>query len=275
MFYYIQIWSVWAYNEILDQKLLHPLLKALHFVIINPSQISRMPMIIIPARLQSTRFPRKLLAKINQVPMIVATARNAQKVDEVVVACDDALLLKVCLDFKIKALLTDTRHTSGTDRCAQACQILQLSPETPVVNLQGDEPFLEHEVIATLLQASQDTSFMHTCAKMITEQEASDPNWVKVVLDANGRALYFSRAPIPYDRDQQANSFLGHIGIYGFRANTLLEFCALPKSPLEEIEKLEQLRALYHQKPIQVSVVTSNSLGIDTPQDLENALRSC
>ncbi|GMT38672.1 3-deoxy-manno-octulosonate cytidylyltransferase KdsB [Helicobacter bizzozeronii] len=232
-------------------------------------------MIIIPARLQSVRFPRKLLATIHQVPMIVATARNAQKVDEVVVACDDVLLLKVCEDFAIPVILTDKTHTSGTDRCAQACQILQLDPQMPVVNLQGDEPFLEHEVIATLLKASQDTPFMHTCAKIITQQEANDPNWVKVVLGDKKRALYFSRAPIPYDRDQKGHPFLGHIGIYGFQVHNLLEFCNLPKSPLEEIEKLEQLRALYHQKPIQVSIVQSHSLGIDTPQDLENALKRC
>ncbi|WP_104707443.1 3-deoxy-manno-octulosonate cytidylyltransferase [Helicobacter ailurogastricus] len=232
-------------------------------------------MIVIPARLESTRFPRKLLVPIQGVPMVVATARNAQKVDEVVVACDDALLLRACEDFNIKAILTNKAHTSGTDRCAQACTLLNLPEQTPVLNLQGDEPFLEPEIIATLLQESQKTPFMHTCIKEISPKEAQDPNVVKVVLGIDNRALYFSRAPIPYGRDEQHHSFLGHIGLYGFRAHTLLEFCALPKSPLEDIEKLEQLRALYHHKAITTSLVETKSVGIDTLQDLQEALKRC
>ncbi|WP_163565202.1 3-deoxy-manno-octulosonate cytidylyltransferase [Helicobacter suis] len=229
-------------------------------------------MIIIPARLESSRFKRKLLVPLGGVPMLVVTARNAQKVDEVVVACDDVLLLKACEDFKIKAILTSVNHTSGTDRCAQACVLLNLPPETPVVNLQGDEPFLEPEIIATLLEESKNTPFMHTCIKTITPKEALDSNLVKVVLGANKQALYFSRAVIPYNRDGISVELLGHIGIYGFRAHTLLEFCALQKSPLEEIEKLEQLRALYHHKIITTSHVQTNSIGIDTPEDLKKAL---
>ncbi len=207
--------------------------------------------------------------------MVVRTARNAQAVDEVVVACDDAKLLKVCEDFGLQAMMTCPTHTSGTDRCAEACARLKLTPQTPVLNLQADEPFLETEVIATLLEHARKTAFMHTCAKIISSEEACSPDCVKVVLGTQG-ALYFSRAPIPFDRDkQQAFTFYGHIGIYGFSAATLLEFCALEKSPLEEIEKLEQLRALYHHKPIGVSVVKSQSIGIDTPQDLQIALRRC
>ncbi|WP_121020309.1 3-deoxy-manno-octulosonate cytidylyltransferase [Helicobacter vulpis] len=228
-------------------------------------------MILIPARLQSTRFPQKLLADIHGLPMVVRTARNASKVDAVVVACDDVKILNLCEDFGIKAILTSPTHSSGTDRCAQACQILGLSPHSVVLNLQADEPFLETQVIATLLEHTQNTPFMHTCAKPISLQEARDPNVVKVVLGAQ-RALYFSRAPIPFSREGGECPLLGHIGIYGFLAHSLLEFCALEKSPLEEIEKLEQLRALYHHKPIGVSVVESQSVGIDTPQDLQNAL---
>ncbi|WP_120952821.1 3-deoxy-manno-octulosonate cytidylyltransferase [Helicobacter sp. L8] len=228
-------------------------------------------MILIPARLNSTRFPQKLLADIHGLPMLVRTARNALSVDEVVVACDDVKLLNMCEDFKIKAILTSPTHTSGTDRCAQACQILGLSPSSVVLNLQGDEPFLETQVIATLLEQAKNTPFMHTCAKVISQQEARDPNVVKVVLGAQ-HALYFSRALIPFSREGGECPLLGHIGIYGFVAHSLLEFCALEKSPLEEIEKLEQLRALYHHKPIGVSVVTSQSMGIDTPKDLQIAL---
>ncbi|BCZ17398.1 3-deoxy-manno-octulosonate cytidylyltransferase KdsB [Helicobacter sp. NHP19-003] len=232
-------------------------------------------MIVIPARLESTRFPRKLLVPIQGVPMVVATARNAQKVDEVIVACDDALLLRACEDFNIKAILTNKAHTSGTDRCAQACTLLNLPEQTPVLNLQGDEPFLEPEIIATLLKESQKTPFMHTCIKEISPKEAQDPNVVKVVCGTGNRALYFSRAPIPYGRDEQHRAFLGHIGIYGFRVGTLLEFCALEKSPLEDIEKLEQLRALYHHKAITTSLVKTQSVGIDTLQDLQEALKRC
>ncbi|WP_104758079.1 3-deoxy-manno-octulosonate cytidylyltransferase [Helicobacter salomonis] len=231
-------------------------------------------MILIPARLQSSRFPQKLLADIKGLPMVVRTARNAQKVDEVVVACDDVKILRVCEDFNLRAILTSPEHPSGTDRCAQACQILQLAPESVVLNVQADEPFLEPEVIATLLEHAQKTPFMHTCAKIIASEEARDPHVVKVVLGAQ-HALYFSRAPIPFSRDGRECPFYGHIGVYGFRARTLLEFCALEKSPLEEIEKLEQLRALYHHKTIGVSVVKSQSIGIDTPQDLQLALRRC
>ncbi|WP_104682323.1 3-deoxy-manno-octulosonate cytidylyltransferase [Helicobacter felis] len=231
-------------------------------------------MILIPARLASTRFPRKLLADIGGLPMVVRTARNAQAVDEVVVACAEQELVNLCTDFDLKAVLTDPNHPSGTDRCAQACQILKLPLHTPVLNLQADEPFLEPEIIALLLDEAQSTEFMHTCIKVISEEEAHSNAVVKVVLGKK-HALYFSRSIIPCDRDQIGRTLYGHIGIYGFQAATLLEFCALPKSPLEEIEKLEQLRALYHHKPIGTSLVETSSIGIDTPEDLALALKRC
>ncbi|PAF41636.1 3-deoxy-manno-octulosonate cytidylyltransferase [Helicobacter sp. 11S02596-1] len=241
-------------------------------------------MIIIPARLDSSRFPKKLLAPINGIPMIIATARNAQKVDDVVVACDSSELLGICEAHKIKAVLTSTQHTSGTDRCAEAVKILGLKADEIIINVQGDEPFLETAVIALLKEKMQsrgfqNAPFMGTCAKIIEKTQIHDTNLVKVILDKNSEAIYFSRLPIPYSREGMDNPllenypYLGHLGIYGFSAGSLEEFCSLKKSPLEDIEKLEQLRAIYHQKPIFVCIVSSKSIGIDTPQDLQNALK--
>ncbi|PAF47319.1 3-deoxy-D-manno-octulosonate cytidylyltransferase [Helicobacter sp. 12S02634-8] len=237
-------------------------------------------MIIIPARLDSTRFPRKILAPIQGVPMVVATARNAQKVDETIVACDSQEVLEICQKHNIKAILTDTTHTSGTDRCAQAAKKLNLPPDAIIINVQADEPFLETSVIALLKEKMRHAPFMGTCAKAIDTTQIANPNLVKVVCARSFEAIYFSRLPIPYSRDGLENPLLkdhpyyGHIGIYGFHTQSLEEFCSLEKSPLEDIEKLEQLRAIYHQKPIFVCITESKSIGIDTPEDLQNALKS-
>ncbi len=146
-----------------------------------------------------------------------------------------------------------------------------------VLNLQGDEPFLEKEVILALLEATQNAPFMATCAKVIDEEQAKSPNLVKVVLDSQNNALYFSRSLIPFLRDFDAKRqtpLLGHIGIYGFHNKEILEeLCALKPCALEKIEKLEQLRALYYQKKILVKIVQSQSMGIDTKEDLQNALK--
>ncbi|PAF48320.1 3-deoxy-manno-octulosonate cytidylyltransferase [Helicobacter sp. 12S02232-10] len=237
-------------------------------------------MIIIPARLHSTRFPQKILVPINGVPMIIATAYNAQKVDEVVVACDNEEVLAICKNHKIKAVLTSPHHSSGTDRCAEAARSLGLKKDEIIINVQGDEPFLETQVISLLKEKMKDAPFMATCAKIIEKSKINDTNLVKVVRAHSGEAIYFSRLPIPYSRDGlndsllESNPYYGHLGIYGFRTQSLEEFCNLPKSPLEDIEKLEQLRAIYHQKSIFVCIVQSKSIGIDTPKDLQNALKS-
>lgn len=236
-------------------------------------------MIIIPARLKSSRFPQKILADIRGVPMIVVTALNASKVDEVVVACDDDNVLKICQKYQLKAVLTNPNHESGTQRCSEACEILGIKNDEIIINVQGDEPFLETNVIISLKKIMENNLFMGTCAKIIDKTQISDKNLVKVVCNIQNEAIYFSRSPIPYSRDGidsallNTYSYYGHLGIYGFRAETLKEFCSLQKSPLEEIEKLEQLRAIYHKKPIYVEIVQSHSIGIDTPQDLENALK--
>lgn len=235
-------------------------------------------MIIIPARLESTRFPQKALCDIGGLPMVVRTALNAREVDSVVVACDDERIVQVCKEHKIHYVMTDKSHTSGTDRCAEAARKLGLKNDEIVINVQGDEPFLEHNVISTLMNLMKEKKpFIGTLAKVISESSVADSNLVKVVLNAYNEAIYFSRASIPFHRDKDSKAmeqmpYLGHLGIYGFYAKTLQEFCSLPKSPIEDIEKLEQLRAIYHRKTIALAVVETKSVGIDTPQDYERAL---
>ena len=233
-------------------------------------------MIIIPARLESTRFAQKALCDLGGLPMVVRTALNAKEVDSVVVACDDERIAQACKAHKIEYVMTDKSHTSGTDRCAEAARKLGLGANEIVINVQGDEPFLEHQVIATLIKLMKDKKpFMGTLAKVICAADITDSNLVKVVLNAHNEAIYFSRAPIPFCRDKDCEvltPYLGHLGIYGFYAKSLEEFCALPKSPLEEIEKLEQLRAIYHKKSIALAVVETQSVGIDTPEDYKRAL---
>ena len=235
-------------------------------------------MIIIPARLESTRFPQKALCDIGGLPMVVRTALNAREVDSVVVACDDERIAQVCKEHKIPYVMTDKSHTSGTDRCAEAARKLGLKNDEIVINVQGDEPFLEHNVISTLMNLMKEKQpFMGTLAKVISESSVADSNLVKVVLNVYNEAIYFSRASIPFHRDKDSKAmeqtpYLGHLGIYGFYAKTLQEFCSLPKSPIEDIENLEQLRAIYHRKTIALAVVETKSVGIDTPQDYERAL---
>ncbi|MGP1449790.1 MAG: 3-deoxy-manno-octulosonate cytidylyltransferase [Wolinella sp.] len=239
-------------------------------------------MIIIPARLASSRFPRKLLQPIAGIPMIVRVAKQAEKVDSVVVACDSDEVFNICQESGIKAVMTSKEHTSGTDRLAEAARILGLSDDEVIINVQGDEPFIEPEVILSLKNsikraiASGENPFMASVYKKISQEESLDPNLVKVVVDKNSYALYFSRAKIPYLRDE-ADSFrvryYGHLGLYAYTGKSLEEFCKLPTSMLEETEKLEQLRALENGYKILMSEANTQSFGIDTPEDLKRAIR--
>ncbi|TLD85071.1 3-deoxy-manno-octulosonate cytidylyltransferase [Helicobacter sp. MIT 11-5569] len=237
-------------------------------------------MIIIPARLKSTRFPNKVLEQIDGIPMVIRTANLAKKIDDVVVACDEPIIADVCAHYKINSILTSNTHESGTDRIAECARILRLKDSEIVINLQADEPFLEEEVIKTLKTLMEQNTkngvipFMGSCAKVISKDDAENPNLVKVVLNANNEAIYFSRSKIPYNRDNlESVTYYGHIGIYAFSAKSLQEFCSLPKSTLESIEKLEQLRALENGKTIVMAKVKSQSFGIDTQEDLQNALK--
>ncbi|MDD2449280.1 MAG: 3-deoxy-manno-octulosonate cytidylyltransferase [Sulfurimonas sp.] len=234
-------------------------------------------MIIIPARLASTRFPQKVLADIGGLPMVVRTAKRVEHLDRVVVAADDEAIIRVCKEHNIEARLTSTTHKSGTDRINECANILNLADDEIIINVQADEPFIEPEVVESLisklkeLQKKDEEFIMGSCFNAINAESAEDPNLVKVVLDDANNAIYFSRSLIPYNRSGRATYF-GHIGIYGFSKKSLKEFCNLSDAPIEDIEGLEQLRAIYHQKKITMLKVSSTGFGIDTPEDLAKAM---
>jgi len=234
-------------------------------------------MIIIPARLASTRFAQKVLADIGGIPMVVRTAQRVQHLDRVVVAADDEKIIAVCKEYGIEAMLTSTTHKSGTDRIHECATILGLDDDELVINVQADEPFIEPDVVAALmkklqeLQKANEPFIMGSCYNSINGDAAQDPNLVKVVLDAHNNAIYFSRAKIPHNQSGEAVYF-GHIGIYGFSKRSLKEFCNLNDAPIEDIEKLEQLRAIYHGKKIAMVKVASTGFGIDTKEDLKRAI---
>ena len=230
-------------------------------------------MVIIPARLASSRFPKKVLYPINGIPMVVLSAQRAKEVDDVVIATDSKEVQEVVKRYGFEAVLTSLNHSSGTERVNEAASILGLGADEIIVNLQADEPFMEPEVIEVVYNLTKvykrdDMVMMNTAYKKVSLEEADDPNSVKVVLEKAGFALYFSRSLIPYPREKY--DFLNiHLGIYGYTKKMLERFCALKSAPLEKIEKLEQLRALYHGYKIALKEVDSKSIGIDTPQDLE------
>ena len=257
----------------------------------NPSAFT----VLIPARLASTRLPNKPLADIAGLPMVVRVAQRAQqsKAERVVVAADDELILQACQQHGVQALLTDNDHASGSDRLAQACAQLGLQGDDIVVNVQGDEPLMDPALIdevAALLSAHTDAS-MGTAAHAIASLvDYHNPNVVKVVLDAQGLAHYFSRAPLPFARDHATTAWwqgaaqaaapgiaalagfapLRHVGIYSYRARFLRQFPALAPAPTEAVEALEQLRALWHGHRIAVHLASAApGPGVDTPEDLE------
>ena len=241
--------------------------------------------VLVPARLASTRLPNKPLADIAGLPMIVRVAQRAAQSSAraVVVAADHANIVAACSAHGIRAVLTRSDHATGSDRLAEACALLGLDGDDAVVNVQGDEPLIEPALIdacAALLESRSDC-VMSTAAHAIgSPAEFDNPNVVKVVCDAAGRALYFSRAPIPWWRDGRANASGGttqlpspaplrHIGLYGYRAGFLRRFPMLEAAPLERIESLEQLRVLWHGERIAVHVAAhAPGPGVDTPEDL-------
>lgn len=210
--------------------------------------------------------------------MVIATAKAVESIDRVAVATDSRKVMEVCSAYGIKAVMTSSEHASGTDRINEAAARLGLDDNETVINVQADEPFIEPETIGKLKtlvrKHAKDESVMICSAyKRITPAESKNPNIVKVVTDESGYALYFSRSPLPYDREGGYESYKGHIGIYGFRRKMLERFCSLPPSSLENSEKLEQLRALSHGFKIAMCEVETESFGIDTPEDLQKALR--
>ena len=238
--------------------------------------------VLVPARLASTRLPRKPLADIGGVPMVVRVARRAMlsSASSVIVAADHADIATACAAHGVQVVLTRDDHATGSDRLAEACTLLGLAGDDLVVNVQGDEPLIDPELIdacAELLNRHQDCA-MSTAAHAIESQDELDnPNVVKVVLDAAGRALYFSRAAIPWWRDARAAGAasvpapapLRHIGLYAYHAGFLRRYPLLATSPLETIEALEQLRVLWHGERIVVHVSDVRpGPGVDTPEDL-------
>jgi 3-deoxy-manno-octulosonate cytidylyltransferase (CMP-KDO synthetase) len=237
--------------------------------------------VLIPARLKSTRLPDKPLADIHGAPMVVRVAQQAarSKASQVVVAGDDARIVEACRAHGVLALLTRADHVSGSDRLAEACEQLGLDGDAIVVNVQGDEPLISTGMIDQCAQLlhERDDCVMSTVAHAIDDAaEYTNPNVVKVVCDATGRALYFSRASIPHWRDRPGAADLStppplrHVGLYAYRAAFLRRFPTLPHAPLESLESLEQLRVLWHGERIAVHVSDDRpGPGVDTPADLE------
>jgi len=226
---------------------------------------------VIPARFASTRFPGKSLAFIAGRPMIqhvYERARQAESLTHVVIATDDRRIFEAAEGFGAPVRLTSPDHPSGTDRVAEvaAAEIADL-----VVNIQGDEPLIEPAAIDAAVRGILEAPGvpMSTLKRRIEDpRELSDPNVVKVVTDGSGNALYFSRFPVPFDRHGESEHFK-HVGLYVYRSDFLLEYQRLPVGPLEKAERLEQLRALENGYSIRVVETAYESLGVDTPDDLE------
>jgi len=242
--------------------------------------------VLIPARLASTRLPNKPLADLGGAPMVVRVAQRAQlsQAEKVVVATDSREVMDQCARFDIQAVMTAATHASGSDRLAEACSLLGLPDDAVVVNVQGDEPLIDvalMDAVAQLLANRPDCA-MSTAAHAIDSlADYLNPNIVKVVLDARQTALYFSRAPMPAARDHSGTAWwndaalsslpkpLRHVGIYGYRTGFLKAFPAMLPAPVEQLECLEQLRALWHGYKIAVHITDrSPGMGVDTPDDL-------
>ncbi|MCS0613097.1 3-deoxy-manno-octulosonate cytidylyltransferase [Massilia kyonggiensis] len=238
--------------------------------------------VIIPARLASTRLPNKPLADLGGKPMVVRVAERAQQsgAARIIVATDHADIAAACAAHGVEACMTRSDHPSGTDRIAEVAHTLGLAPDAVVVNLQGDEPLIDPALLAACAARISADVPMATCAHPLSDvADAFNPNVVKVVLDKVGRALYFSRATIPWHRDGFAATReqlpagyvpLRHIGLYAYSNAFLQRYPQLEPSPLESIEALEQLRVLWHGVPIAVHVTDeAPHAGVDTPADLE------
>jgi 3-deoxy-manno-octulosonate cytidylyltransferase (CMP-KDO synthetase) len=238
--------------------------------------------VIIPARLASTRLPNKPLADLGGKPMVVRVAERAQQsgASRIIVATDHPDIAAACAAHGVEACMTRADHPSGTDRIAEVAHTLGLAPDAVVVNLQGDEPLIDPALLAACAARISADVPMATCAHPLADvADAFNPNVVKVVLDKLGRALYFSRATIPWHRDGFAATReqlpagyvpLRHIGLYAYSNAFLQRYPQLEPSPLESIEALEQLRVLWHGVPIAVHVTAeAPHAGVDTPADLE------
>lgn len=233
---------------------------------------------VIPARLGSTRLPHKPLQLLAGEPLVTRVIQRVQRlglVDDLVVATDSTMVARVVELCGVRAILTRDGHESGTDRVAEVASRPEFAGHEVVVNVQGDEPFLQHAALAGALGRVADGDDVGTAAAPLLAEEVDDPARVKVVADARGRALYFSRAVIPYRRDKgrpPAGLYWQHVGVYAYRREALAEWTRQPPSPAEAAERLEQLRALHYGLTVGVARLERPAQpGVDTPDDLRRA----
>lgn len=230
---------------------------------------------VIPARFASTRFPGKPLADRTGKTLIqhvVERARLAKRVGRIIVATDDARIADAVRAFGGEVCMTREDHPNGTSRIAEVVQGIAEADSRIVVNVQGDEPEIEPAVIDQLIDgliADADAPMATLASDFAADEDATDPNIVKLILNQRGRAMYFSRSLIPYDRDKRGIRPLKHPGLYAYRRDFLLKYVTLPATPLEQIEQLEQLRALEHGYAIAVVKTAVKHHGIDTPEQYE------
>ncbi|WP_419787458.1 3-deoxy-manno-octulosonate cytidylyltransferase [Pseudodesulfovibrio sp.] len=228
---------------------------------------------IIPARYESSRFPGKPLVEILGKPMfwhVHNRASQCPQMQSVTLATDDRRIYDAAVALDVPVVMTSAAHSSGTDRVLEAAQTLGLDNDAVVVNIQGDEPALEPAMLTELVMPFENPHVrVATLVTALGREEAASPDRVKVVVAQSGRALYFSRAMIPFDRDEKMHGFLLHIGLYAFRMEALQRFGSLDPSPLEKREKLEQLRLLDNGIDIYVTETRHVCHGVDRPDDLE------
>jgi 3-deoxy-manno-octulosonate cytidylyltransferase (CMP-KDO synthetase) len=230
-------------------------------------------MVVLPARYASTRFPGKPLVKIGGKPLIEWVYRGASRIEgvgELVVATDDRRIARAVEDFGGRAVMTAADHATGTDRVAEVAR----AHDFPlVVNLQGDEPVFDPRSVETmvdLLAAEADTDIVTACHRIDSVEDFENPNIVKVVMSLDGRALYFSRSPVPSGALEGGAGAYRHVGIYVYRRNSLLRFTSLDPTPLERSERLEQLRAIENGMIIKLVVIKEKTVGVDVPEDVKN-----
>lgn len=235
---------------------------------------------IIPSRYASTRFPAKALAQIGGKPLFWHAYKRAYDCGlftHVYLATDDERIEEKARELNIPYIHTKKEHSTGTDRVQEAVSILGLAEDAIIANVQGDEPFLTKDMFSALLKPFDNAKCQCATLGIILDEEKdalriASPNQVKIALASSGEALYFSRSPIPFDRDNNRKApYVGHVGLYAFRRNVLDFMATLPPSPLEETEKLEQLRLLENGIRIQVYLINNPPKGVDTPEDLEDA----
>jgi 3-deoxy-manno-octulosonate cytidylyltransferase (CMP-KDO synthetase) len=231
---------------------------------------------IIPARYGSSRFPGKPLAQILGKPMFWHVYKRAMKCPElnrVVIATDDERIFDAAKSLDVPVVMTENDHQSGTDRVHEAACLLKFPDESVIVNIQGDEPLLDPSMISLLIRPFKKPEVsVTTLVHPMGPESALNPDRVKAAFAPDGRALYFSRAPIPYPRDPLKQSYFCHIGLYGFRKSALDRFVALPPGRLEQIEKLEQLRLLENGMAIHVEITENKCMSVDRPEDLKEVI---